>query len=213
MNNKGPEPPKPVVRYTKGEDKYSFLFIFPRSCYLFVFFLLPLEPLRAYEANKWYQSHSNLEILWSRNLGVDRHEYEILTMHREGVVDFVIKFTCIILDLQNLGETMEEREVVQRFLWATPSKFDALTLSIEQYADLDKINLDEVIGSLTVHELWLKERESQEEEQALLARTLSKGKIIMSKKSLELVYVDICGPISPPTLGEVSISSSSWMIA
>ncbi|CAA6663016.1 unnamed protein product [Spirodela intermedia] len=59
---------------------------------------------------------------------------------------------------------MEERKVMQQFLRATPSKFDALTLSVEQYADLDKISLDEVIGSLAVHELRLKERESQEEE-------------------------------------------------
>ena len=44
-----------------------------------------------------------------------------------------------------------------------PSKFDALTLSFEQYNDLDKVSLDEVIGSLTVHELRLKEQESREE--------------------------------------------------
>lgn len=59
---------------------------------------------------------------------------------------------------------MEEREVVRQFLKVTPSKFDALTLSMEQYGDLDKVNLDEVIGSLIVHELRLKERESHEEE-------------------------------------------------
>ncbi|CAA6670166.1 unnamed protein product [Spirodela intermedia] len=46
---------------------------------------------------------------------------------------------------------------------------------MEQYVDLDKISLNEVIGSLSVHELRLKERESQEEEYALLARALSKG--------------------------------------
>ncbi|CAA6666421.1 unnamed protein product [Spirodela intermedia] len=59
---------------------------------------------------------------------------------------------------------MEERETVRHFLRATPSKFDALTLTLEQYSDLDKVNLDEVIDSLTIHELWLKELESREEE-------------------------------------------------
>ncbi|CAA6658084.1 unnamed protein product [Spirodela intermedia] len=67
---------------------------------------------------------------------------------------------------------MEEREIMRQVLRVTPSKFDALTLSMEQYTDLDKISLDEVIGSLTVHELQLKERESREEEQTLLARAL-----------------------------------------
>ena len=95
----------------------------------------------------------------------------------ETVVDFAMKFTHIISDLRNLRETMEEKEVVRQFLRATPAKFDALTLSLEQYGELDKVSLDEVIGSLTVHELRLKERETQEEEQVLLAKAMGKAKI------------------------------------
>ena len=106
----------------------------------------------------------NWEILRQRNLGVYRviqsriqglgRDLEILTMGKtDSVVDFAMKFTHIISDLKNLGETMEEKEVVRRFLRATPTKFDALTLSLEQYGELDKVSLDKVIGSLTVHEL------------------------------------------------------------
>ena len=111
-------------------------------------------------------TQENLEILRQRNLGVDRviqsriqgvpRDLEKLTMGKtESVVDFAIKFTHIIFDLRNLGETMEEKEVVQTFLRATLAKFDALTLSLEQYGELDKVSLDEVIGSLTVHKLRL----------------------------------------------------------
>ena len=57
----------------------------------------------------------------------------------DSVVDFAMKFTHIISDLRNLGEAMEEKEVVRRFLRATPAKFVALTLSLE----LDKVSLDE----------------------------------------------------------------------
>ncbi|CAA6657040.1 unnamed protein product [Spirodela intermedia] len=115
-----------------------------------------------------------LDILWSQNLSVDimiqsqipglKCEYKILTMHKKEAM-------------------MEEREIMQQVLRVTPSKFDALTLSMEQYTDLDKISLDEVIGSLTVHELQLKERESREEEQTLLVRALSKGKSRVSEES------------------------------
>ena len=73
--------------------------------------------------------------------------------------------------------------MVRRFLRATPSKFDALTLSLEQYGELDKISLDEVMGSLTVHELRLKERESREEEQVLLAKAISKAKLSNDESS------------------------------
>ena len=95
----------------------------------------------------------------------------------DSIADFAMKFMLIISELRNLGEEIDEKEVVRRFLWATPSKFDALTLSLKQYADLDKVSLDEIIGSFTVHELRLKEKESREEEQTLLAKALNKTKL------------------------------------
>ena len=136
----------------------------------------------------------NWKILRQRNLGVDRviqfciqglkRDFEMLTMAKtDSVVDFAMKFTHIFSDLRNLGEMMDEKEVVRRFVRATPSKFDALTFSLKQYGDLDKVSLDEVIGSLTVHELRLKERESREEEQVLLAKAISKEKLLTEESS------------------------------
>ena len=119
-----------------------------------------------------------------------RRDLEILTMGKmELVVDFAMKFMHIISDLRNLGETMEEKEVVRRFLRATPAKFDALTLLLEQYGGLDKVSLDKLIGSLTVHELRLKERESREEEQVLLAKAMSKTKFSNEEESLITCYL------------------------
>ena len=152
----------------------------------------PEDQLVILDAKK--TAKENWEILWQRNLGVDRviqsriqglkRDFEMLTMATtDSVVDFAMKFTHIIYDLQNLGEMMDEKEVVNRFLRATPSKFDALTLSMEQYGDLDKVSLDEVIGSLTVHELRLKECESCEEEQVLLAKAISKAKFSTEESS------------------------------
>ena len=101
----------------------------------------------------------------------------------DSIVDFMMKFMHIVSDLRNLGEAMEEKEVMQRFLRATPAKLDALTLSLEQYGELDKVSLDVVIGSLTIHELRLKERESREEEQVLLGKAMSKAKISNEEES------------------------------
>ena len=121
----------------------------------------------------------NWEILRQQNLGMDkviqshfkglRRDLEILTMGKtDSVVNFMMKFTHIISDLRNLGEAMEDKEVMRRFLRATPPppKFDALTLSLEQYGELDKVSHDEVIGSLTIPELRLKEWESGKEEES-----------------------------------------------
>ena len=137
----------------------------------------------------------NWELLRQRNLGVHRviqsriqglrRDLEMFTMGKlDSVVDFVMKFTHIVSDLRNLGEAMEEKEVVRRFLRETRAKFDALTLSLEQYGELDKVSLDEVIGSLTVHELRLKERETSEEEQVLLTKAMGKAKITNEEESL-----------------------------
>ena len=78
---------------------------------------------------------------------------------------------------------MEEKEVVRRFLRAMLAKFDALSLSLEQYGELYKVSLNEVIRSLTVHELRLKERESREEEQVLLVKAMVKAKISNEESS------------------------------
>ncbi|XP_078438615.1 uncharacterized protein LOC144709085 [Wolffia australiana] len=129
------------------------------------------EQLLLLDAKK--TAKENWEILRQRNLGVERviqsriqalqREYELLNMSKSDSVDeFAAKFTRIVFDLKNLGEEMAEKEVVRWFLRAMPSKFDALTLSLEQYGDLDKVSLDEVIGSLTVHEMRLRDRESRE---------------------------------------------------
>ena len=61
----------------------------------------------------------NWEILRQRNLREDRviqsriqgmkHDFELLSMGKtDSIVDFVTKFTQIVSDLRNLGETMEE---------------------------------------------------------------------------------------------------------
>ena len=153
---------------------------------------VPEDLLGILDAKK--TAKENWELLRQQNLGVDRviqsriqglrRDLEMLTMGKsDSVMDFAMKFTHIISDLRNLGEVMEEKEVVRRFLRATPAKFDALTLSLEQYGELDKVSLDEVIGSLTIHELRLKERETREEEQILLAKAMSKTKISNEEES------------------------------
>ena len=115
-------------------------------------------------------------VIQSRIQGMKR-DFELLTIGKtDFVMDFVTKFTHIVSDMQNLGEMMDEKDMVRRFMRAT-SKFDALTLSLEQYGDLVTVSLDEVTGSLTIHEIWLREWESREEEQALLTKALSKAKL------------------------------------
>ena len=56
-----------------------------------------------------------------------------------------------------------------------PVKYDSLTFSLEEFGNMRGLSVDEVIGSLRVHEQRLQERDSREEEQVLLARAFNKS--------------------------------------
>ena len=79
--------------------------------------------------------------------------------------------------MRDLGESLDEYGAVSRLLKSVPIDFDSLILLLEQTSYLKTIRLEEVFGQLKVHELRLHERNSRDDEQALLSRAF-----IMSKK-------------------------------
>ena len=112
---------------------------------------------------------SKIQSLWQ--------EFKNLAMKKdEKVSDFSSRFTKIISKLRDLGERLEEKEAVVKQLRSMPVKYDSLTFSLEQYGNMRGLSVDEVIGSLRVHEQRLQERDSREEEQVLLARAYNQSK-------------------------------------
>ena len=112
----------------------------------------------------------------SRAQGLKR-EFENLSMKKtEKVSDFTDRFSKIVFELRQLGEKLDDKEVVKKLLRSMPPRYDSLTLSLEQFGDLDSMSLVEAIRSLKVHEMRLSERDAREEEQALLSRALNKFK-------------------------------------
>ena len=106
-----------------------------------------------------------------------RRELENLAMKKdEKVSDFSSRFTKIISELRDLGERLEEKEAVAKLLRSMPVKYDSLTFSLEQFGNMRGLSVDEVIGSLRVHEQRLQERDSREEEKVLLARAYNQSK-------------------------------------
>ena len=71
---------------------------------------------------------------------------------------------------------MDDKEAVKKLLQSMPPRYDSLTLSLEQFSDLDTMSLVEAIESLKAHEMGLSERDAREEEHALLSRAMSKFK-------------------------------------
>ena len=81
-----------------------------------------------------------------------------------------------MFELRQLGEKIDDKEVMKKLLRSMPTRYDSLTLSLEHFGDLDAMTLVEAIDFFKVHEMRLYERDAREEEHALLARSLNKFK-------------------------------------
>ena len=70
--------------------------------------------------------------------------------------------------MRDLEETLDEYGDVSRLLRSVPKYFDALIILLEQTSDLKTMRLEEAFGQIKEHELRIQERNSRDEEQALL---------------------------------------------
>ena len=108
-----------------------------------------------------------------------RQEFENLSMRKdEKVSDYNMRFTKVISKLRDLGENLEEKNAVCKLLRSLQQKFDTLNLSLKHIGTIKPMTVEEVLGSLRVHESRLIERDNREEEQALLTKASK-----LSKKS------------------------------
>ena len=86
----------------------------------------------------------------------------------DSIDDFFMNLTMIVNDIRLLGNKVEEIFVVKKFLQAILPRFMQIVTFIEQFDDLKNISIEEVIGSLNVHEERLRGYEDKDEEKYLL---------------------------------------------
>ena len=111
---------------------------------------------------------------WIQSL---KGDYENLSMDNDDLfLDYFGKLSCGVNELMSIGEVITDAEVAAKLLRSVYGKFDAITTSIEKFQDLETITLEEVIGTLKVHEDKLKACMVKREEKALLAKAFIKEK-------------------------------------
>ncbi|XP_074336196.1 uncharacterized protein LOC141673357 [Apium graveolens] len=82
-----------------------------------------------------------------------RSEFEAMSMKEgESLDDFCLKLNGTVTNIRALGDEMAEAYVVKKVLRAMPHKFLHITSAIEQFGDLEKMSIEEVIGSLKAYE-------------------------------------------------------------
>ncbi|MCI03820.1 retrovirus-related Pol polyprotein from transposon TNT 1-94, partial [Trifolium medium] len=95
-----------------------------------------------------------------------RGEFEILRMKEdESVNDYFGRTLSIVNKMKIQGEVMEQRTVVEKILRSMTSKFNYVVCAIEEASNVETLTIDELQGSLIVHEQKMKP--AKEEDQAL----------------------------------------------
>ena len=68
------------------------------------------------------------------------------------------RFTDITNDLKSLGRFYSNADLVQMILRSLPNKWDPKVTAIQEAKDLNTLPLDELMGSLIIHELTMQHR-------------------------------------------------------
>ena len=86
------------------------------------------------------------------------------------------------------GEVMDSSTMVSKILRSLTPKFNYVVCSTEESNDLSKLSVDELHGSLLVHEQWM--QESQPDEQVLkLLMITDQKQVVDTIEEVELVVV------------------------
>ena len=68
------------------------------------------------------------------------------------------RFTYITNGLKSLGRIYSNTDLVQKILRSIPDKWDPKVTAIQEAKDLNTLSLDELVGSLIIHELTMQHR-------------------------------------------------------
>ncbi|XP_019465092.1 PREDICTED: uncharacterized protein LOC109363293 [Lupinus angustifolius] len=106
-----------------------------------------------------------------------KRQYELMQMdEQESIAEYLNRLRSLINQMKGCGETPIEQHVVEKILRTLHPRFDHVVAVIEEAKDLDTLSVDELQGSLEVHEQRFMERQSyRQTDQALSAQFKKKS--------------------------------------
>lgn len=97
-----------------------------------------------------YQGMAKVNIVKLQNT---RRDFEIPQMKEiEDIDSFMNRVMSIVNQLKIYGEDIKYRTVIEKVLRSLSTKFDVVVVAIEKAKDLEKLTIDELMGSLLSHE-------------------------------------------------------------
>lgn len=92
-------------------------------------------------------------------------QFELLQMEKsESISDYFSQTLALVNQMKANGETIGDQQIVEKILRTLTLQFEYIVTSIEESRDLSILTVDELIGSLQMHEQRLKEKSKIVEE-------------------------------------------------
>ncbi|KAL5537625.1 hypothetical protein UlMin_045555 [Ulmus minor] len=115
------------------------------------------------------EAWDKLEVAHEGTDGVKRSKLQMLTSQFESICmeegEKVADFNAKLIDITNrsclLGEEYVESKIVRKILRSLPHRFQGKVIAIEESKNVDKIRLEELIGSLETFEMGLGEEKKE----------------------------------------------------
>ena len=87
------------------------------------------------------------------------HTYEMFRMEpNESITDMYTRFTNIVNAMRSLGKVISNADLVNKILRSLPTSWDPKVTAIQEAKDVDKLPLEQLVGSLMTYELNLKQK-------------------------------------------------------
>ena len=103
----------------------------------------------------------------------------------ETVDNFMTQVMSVVNQLWQYGEDLSDQCMIEKLLRCLPNKFEAVVVPIEEFKNISQMHIDELAGSLLVHESRMNRYNDTPLENAFKSQlnvTRGRGRVISSNR-------------------------------